>query len=89
MQAELTYERVLQGFESLKMTTALESLDNVLETARVEELSPLDVLGKLLDLELDARHARRSRRTSSSPACRTTSGSTTSTSKRSHPWTRS
>lgn len=59
MQAELTYERVLQGFESLKMTTALESLDNVLETARVEELSPLDVLGKLLDLELDARHARR------------------------------
>ena len=59
MQAELTYERVRQGFETLKMTTALESLDNVLETARIEEHSPVDVLGKLLDIELEARHARR------------------------------
>ena len=34
MQAELTYQRVLAGLESLRMSAALEALDNVLEAAR-------------------------------------------------------
>lgn len=59
MQAELTYQRVLAGLESLSMSAALEALDNVLEAARLEERSPLDVVDNLLDIELKARHARR------------------------------
>lgn len=59
MQAELTYARVRTGLEQLKMASALEALDNVLEAGRVEELSSLDVLDRLLDLELKARHDRR------------------------------
>ncbi len=59
MQAELTYQRVLSGLESLKMSAALGALDNVLEAARVEERSPLDVVDQLLDIELKARHDRR------------------------------
>ena len=59
MQAEITYERIRTGLEKLKMTAALESLDNVLEAARVEELPPVAVVERLLDIELTARHARR------------------------------
>ena len=59
MQAELTYQRVCAGLESLKMSAALEALDNTLEAARVEERSPLDVVDQLLDIELKARHERR------------------------------
>ncbi len=59
MQGELAYTRTRSGFESLKMTAALEALDNVIEAARVEELSPVQVLDRLLEIELSARHERR------------------------------
>jgi DNA replication protein DnaC len=59
MQTELTYQRVHQGLESLKLAAALEALDNVLEAARLESLSALDVVDRLLDHELKARHDRR------------------------------
>jgi len=59
MQAELAYQRVRAGFETLRMTAALEALDNVLEGARVEELPVIDVVDRLLEIELSARHSRR------------------------------
>ena len=59
MHAELVYQRVRTGLESLQMTAALGALDNVLEAARVEEHSPVDVVERLLDIELAARHDRR------------------------------
>jgi len=59
MEAQITYERVRSGLETLKMSAALQSLDNVLEAARVEELAPVTVMGRLLDIELAARHDRR------------------------------
>lgn len=40
MQTEITYQRLRDGFETLRMSAALEALDNVLEAARVEELRP-------------------------------------------------
>jgi DNA replication protein DnaC len=59
MQGEMAYSRTRTGFESLKMTAALEALDNVIEAARVEELSAVEVLDRLLEIELSARHERR------------------------------
>jgi len=59
MQAELAYERTRSGLEALKMTAALSALDNVLETARVEQQPPVEVLDRLLAIELSARHDRR------------------------------
>lgn len=59
MQSELTYERVCTGLEGLKMSAALDVLDNVLEDARVGELPVVDVLDRLLQIELSARHERR------------------------------
>ena len=59
MEAQITYERVRSGLETLKMTAALAALDNVLEAARVEDLAPITVVERLLDLELSARHDRR------------------------------
>ena len=59
MQAQLTYERVRTGLEGLQMSAALEALDNVLEAARLEELPTIEVVDRLLDLELRARHERR------------------------------
>lgn len=59
MQVELTYQRVSHGLEALKLAAAFEALDNVLEAARLESLSPLDVVDRLLDRELKARHDRR------------------------------
>lgn len=59
MEAQITYERVRSGLETLKMSAALQSLDNILEAARVEELAPVTVIGRLLDIELAARHDRR------------------------------
>ena len=59
MQAQLSYERVRLGLEELKMSAALEVLDNVLEAARVEELATVEVVDRLLDIELKARHDRR------------------------------
>jgi len=59
MEAQITYERVRSGLETLQMSAALQSLDNVLEAARVEDLAPIMVMGRLLDIELAARHDRR------------------------------
>lgn len=59
MQSELTYERVRSGLEGLKMSSALDVLDNVLEDARVGELPVVEVLDRLLQIELAARHERR------------------------------
>lgn len=59
MQAQLTYERVCSGLEDLRMSAALTVLDNVLEAARVDELPAVDVLDRLLQIELQARHERR------------------------------
>jgi DNA replication protein DnaC len=59
MQAQLSYERVRQGLEDLQMSTALEALDNTLEVVRVEELPPIELVDRLLDIELKARHDRR------------------------------
>ena len=59
MQSELTYERVCIGLEGLKMSAALDVLDNVLEDARVGELPVVEVLDRLLQIELTARHERR------------------------------
>ena len=59
MQSELTYERVCAGLDGLKMSAALDVLDNVLEDARVGELPVVDVLDRLLQIELAARHERR------------------------------
>lgn len=59
MKSQLAYERVRSGLEELKMSAALEALDNTLEAARVEELPSVEVLDRLLGLELAARHERR------------------------------
>jgi len=59
MQSQLSYERVRQGLEDLQMSTALEALDNTLEAVRVEELPPIELVDRLLDIELKARHDRR------------------------------
>ena len=59
MQAQLTYERVRSALDQLSMSAALASLDNVLELARIDELQPVDVVDRLLDFELKARHDRR------------------------------
>ena len=59
MQAQLTYERVRNALTSLQMSAALDTLDNVLEVSRVDELPPIDVIDQLLETELKARHERR------------------------------
>jgi DNA replication protein DnaC len=59
MQSRLSYESVRLGLEQMRMNSALEALDNVLETARVEELDTVETLDRLLVLELSARHDRR------------------------------
>lgn len=59
MKAQLAYERIRSGLDELKMGAALEALDNTLEAARVEELPTVEVLDRLLTLELAARQERR------------------------------
>ena len=59
MEGELIYEKVRLSLENLKMSAALAALDNVLETARLEELSPLATMDRLLDIEQTSRHVRR------------------------------
>ena len=59
MQTELAYTRARTGLETLKMSAALDSLDNVLETARLDSLVPVEVLDRLLEIEVLARHDRR------------------------------
>jgi DNA replication protein DnaC len=59
MKTALIYETVRKAMEDLHLSAALTILDSVLESARLEELPPLEVLGRLLDVELAARHDRR------------------------------
>lgn len=59
MKTQLAYERTRSGFEELKMGAALEALDNTLEAARLEDLPAIEVLDRLLTLELAARQERR------------------------------
>ena len=59
MQAKLSYERARSGLETLEMTAALGAFDNLLETARIEELPAVTVVERLLQIELAARHQRR------------------------------
>jgi DNA replication protein DnaC len=59
MLTQLTYERVRTALTDLQMSTALETLDNVLELARIDESQPIDVVDRLLDIELTARRDRR------------------------------
>ena len=59
MQSQLSYERVRTGLEQLKMSAALDVLDNVLEAGRVEELAAVEIFDRLLDIEIQARHERR------------------------------
>lgn len=59
MKAQLAYETVRKALEDLRLTAALAILDSVLESGRVEELPPVEVLDRLLAAELAARHDRR------------------------------
>lgn len=59
MKTQLAYERTRSGLEELKMGAALEALDNTLEAGRVEELPAIEILDRLLTLELAARQERR------------------------------
>ncbi len=53
------YEAARVSLERLGMTTALDSLDTVLEAARTSDLNPVEVIDRLLGIEADARHERR------------------------------
>jgi DNA replication protein DnaC len=55
----LAYESLRESLNRLQMTAAEHSLDNVLESARTNELSIVDTMDKLLRIEADARHERR------------------------------
>ena len=59
MKAQLAYETVRKALEDLRLTAALAILDSVLESGRVDELPPVEVLDRLLAAELAARHDRR------------------------------
>jgi len=58
-QPLLAYESLRESLSRLQMTAAEHSLDNVLESARTNELGIVDTLDKLLRIEADARHERR------------------------------
>jgi hypothetical protein len=66
---QLSYERVRQGLEELQMSTALEALDNTLEAVRVEELPPIELVNRLLDIELKAAMTGGYRPISNLPGC--------------------
>lgn len=55
----LAYESLRESLNRLEMTAAENALDNVLESARTNELSILDTMDKLLRIETEARHERR------------------------------
>jgi DNA replication protein DnaC len=59
MKTQLDYEAVRRALEDLHLSSALAILESVLEAARVEALAPVEVLARLLDVELAARHDRR------------------------------
>jgi len=59
MSAALSYERVREQLQELKMEAALSALDPVLEGAQKAEKLSVEVLDELLDIELAARFERR------------------------------
>lgn len=59
MSAAVSYERVRDQLDRLKMKAALTALDGVLEGAQKAEKLAVEVLDELLTLELDARFERR------------------------------
>lgn len=59
MSAAVSYERVRDHLERLKMESALAALDAVLERGQKEERLPVEVVDDLLQRELAARFERR------------------------------
>lgn len=59
MSAAVSYERVRDHLERLRLGFALEGLDTVLERGQKEEHLPVEVLDDLLGRELAARFERR------------------------------
>lgn len=59
MSAAVSYERVRDQLQRLKMESALASLDAVLERGQKEERLPVEVLDDLLGRELATRFERR------------------------------
>lgn len=59
MSAAVSYERVRDQLERLKLEAALASLDTVLEQGQKEERLPVEILDELLSRELAARFERR------------------------------
>ena len=61
MSAAISYERVRDQLERLKLEAALASLDTVLEQGQKQERLPVEVLDELLGRELAVRFERRVR----------------------------
>jgi hypothetical protein len=59
MSAAVSYERVRDQLERLKLDAALASLDTVLEQGQKQEQLPVEVLDELLSRELSYRFERR------------------------------
>ncbi len=59
MSAAISYERVRDQLERLKLEAALASLDTVLEQGQKQERLPVEVLDELLGRELSVRFERR------------------------------
>jgi DNA replication protein DnaC len=59
MSAAVSYERVRDHLDRLKMEAALTALDGVLERAQKRDKVAVEILDELLTLELDARFERR------------------------------
>ena len=61
MSAAVSYERVQDHLQVLKLEAALSDLDVVLENGQKQELTPVEVIDDLLDRERSARFERRVR----------------------------
>ena len=59
VSAQVSYQRVQDHLERLKMHAALQSLDQILERAQKREQLPVEVLDELLGQELAERFERR------------------------------
>jgi DNA replication protein DnaC len=59
MSAAVSYERVRDHLDRLKMEAALTALDGVLERAQKRDKLAVEILDELFTLELDARFERR------------------------------
>lgn len=59
MQTRLSYKRVRENLEVLKMGGALTALDQVLSAGQKKEMLPVEVLDELLRLEVAERFERR------------------------------